>query len=128
MLFSKQYNNVLALAYIGCNEQVRLGFNSTFRIQGKLYHRLGNLPRVGNDPKFAQNFFHDSATELTDRMGLSDALDAEILRDFQDCLYNSNSYIQSFKSAIEICAQEEDLRIVLHAKKVPPDGKAKNSA
>ena len=53
-------------------------------------------------------------------MRLSDTLDAEILGDFQDFLYNSNSYIQSFKSPFETYAEEEDLQIVLHAKKVPP--------
>ena len=94
------------------------GFNPTFRIQGKLYHRLGNiLPPVGNDPEFAHIFFHDSVTELTDR--LSDTLDAEILGNLKDCLYNSNSYIQSFKSAIEFCAVGENLQIVWHAKEVP---------
>ena len=78
---------------IGCNEQVQQGFNRTFRIQGKLHHRLGDLlPPVGSDPNFAQMFFAwFSHTELTDRLRLSDTLDAEILRDFQDCLYNSNS-------------------------------------
>ena len=64
--------------------------------------------------------FYDSATELTNRLRLSDTLKSEILRDFQDCLYNSNSYIQPFKSAIEVCAEGEDLHIVLQAKKVPP--------
>ena len=64
-------------------------------------------------------FFHDSASELTDRQKLSDTLDEEVLRDFQDCLYNLNSYIQPFKSAIEICAEEEDVQIVLHAREVP---------
>ena len=118
MPFSRQYNNALALASIGCKEQVEQGFNPTFRFQGKLNHRLGNiLPPVGNDLK---NFFHDLATEITNILRSSDKLDAEILRNFQDSLYNSNSYIQSFKSAIEICAEEEDLQIFLHVKKVPP--------
>ena len=102
--FSGQYNNGLALASIVCTEQIQQGFNPILRIQGKLYHRLGNLlPPAGNDPKFAQIFFFDdSATKFTDRLRLSVTLDAEILRDFQDCLHNSNSDIQSFKSAIEI--------------------------
>ena len=38
------------------------------------------LPPVGNDPKFAQIAFHDSATEITDRLRLFDMLDAEILK------------------------------------------------
>ena len=121
MPFSREYNIALALGSIGYNEQLQQGFKPTFRIQGKLYHRLGNLlPCVGNDPKFAQIFFHDSATDLTDRLRLSDTLDAEIHKDFQDCLYNTNFDLQSFKSVIEICAEEEDVQIVLHAKKVPP--------
>lgn len=118
---SRLYNNALALASIGCNEHTQQGFNPTFTIQGKLYHRLGSLlPPAGNNPKFAQIFFHDSTTELTDRLSLSDSLNADVIKDFQDCLHTSNSYVQSFKSAVEVCAQDKDLRIILHAKKVPP--------
>lgn len=77
-----------------------------------------SIPRhYRNDPKFAQIYFYDSATELTDRLILSDTLNADII---QDCLHTSNLYIQSFKSAIEVCAEENNLQIILHAKKVPP--------
>ena len=108
--FSRQYNNALALASIECNEQMQQGFNPTFRIQSKLHHRPGNLfSPVRNDPKFVQIFFHDSSKSPTGRLRLSDRSDAEILEDFQDCLYTSNCYIQSFKKATKICVDEENL-------------------
>ena len=111
---------LLASASIGCNEQAQQGFNSAFRIQGKLYHRLCNLlPPVGSDPKFAQTFFSWFGHRAHRQTEIIWYVRWEILRDIQDYLHNSNSYIQSFKSTTEICAEEEDLQIVLHANKVP---------
>lgn len=39
----RAYNNMLALASLGCSEVRPSGFNPTFKIQGKLYHRMGYL-------------------------------------------------------------------------------------
>ena len=55
---TRAYNNVLALASLGCNEIVALGYSPTFKIQGKLYHRIGSLLPSNSDgiPKFAQPY------------------------------------------------------------------------
>ena len=54
----RNYNNALALTSIGCKEHVHGGFNATFTIQGRLYHRMGNLlPEQGETPKFSQIYF-----------------------------------------------------------------------
>ena len=38
----RAYNNVLALASLGCNQVCMTGFNSNFKIQGKMFHRIGS--------------------------------------------------------------------------------------
>ena len=55
--------NALALASLGCNEIVAPGYSPTFKIQGKLYHRIGSLLPSNSEesPKFAQLYFHDSS-------------------------------------------------------------------
>ena len=118
----RSYNNALALASIGCEEKIQNGFNPTFKIQGKMYHRMVSLiPPSGNAPKFAQLFFSDPDTELRDRLQHMDDLDPRILKDLQEGLHAVNNYIKSFKSAIEVCAEHEDINIVLYAGKVAPN-------
>ena len=84
----RKYNNALALASIGCKEHVHDGFNSTFTIQGKLYHRMGNLlPERGETPKFSQIYFHESDidTEVDNRLTHAE-LDRHILQELQSTL------------------------------------------
>ena len=117
----RAYNNALALASLGCNQVCMPGFNPNFKIQGKMFHRIGSLlPADNQTPKFAQLFFYDSDNELANRLSNHSDLDADILGQLQRMLHANNSYIQSFKAAIEIeCV--EDVNIVLHAdKKLKP--------
>ncbi|GFR61646.1 DNA helicase [Elysia marginata] len=117
------YNNALALASIGCHEHFQTGFNPTFTIQGKLYHRIGNLlQKRGAVPKFSQIYFYDSDAQLDYRL-LQSGLDPQILKDFQTTLHSVKTYIQSFKTAIEVSAEQSDVKIVSHAeKKTPQNG------
>ncbi|GFR90618.1 hypothetical protein ElyMa_004308500 [Elysia marginata] len=119
-------NNVLALASIGCHEHFQTGFKHTFTIQGKLYHRVANLlPERGAVPKFSQIYFYDSDAQLDYRL-LHSGLDPQILKDFQTTLHSVNTYIESFKTAIEVSA-EQSVKIVLHAeKKTPQNGHARS--
>ena len=86
----RKYNNALALASIGCKEYVHDGFNPTFTIQGKLYHRMGNLlPERGETPKFSQIYFHDSDTDAELKYRLTHAeLDPHILQELQSTLHS----------------------------------------
>ena len=117
----RAYNNALALASLGCNEVCMQGFSPNFKIQGKLFHRIGSLlPAEKQTPKFAQLFFYDSDNELNNRLSHLNNIDSDILSQLQRVLHANNPYIQSFKAAIEIeCA--EDVSIILHAdKKLKP--------
>ena len=64
------YNNLIALASLGCQEPDDgvLGYRSTYKIQGKIYHRIGSLlPEHGKEPKFGQLYFFDTEYELENR-------------------------------------------------------------
>ncbi|GFS16766.1 DNA helicase [Elysia marginata] len=121
----RNFNNALALAPIGCHEHFQTGFNHTFTIQLKLYHQIGNLiPGRGAVPKFSQIYFYDSDAQLDYRL-LHSGLDPQILKDFQTTLHSVNTCIKSFKTAIEVSAEQSDVKIVLHAeKKTPQNGHA----
>ena len=61
---NRAYNNVLALASIGCKVVNMPGYIPTFKVQGKLYHSIGSLmpgeTETNDTPKFAQLFFVDT--------------------------------------------------------------------
>ena len=57
----RSYNNALAMASIGCDEAVIDGFNPTFKIQGKVYHRIGSLlPTASEDLILGTNCYSAS--------------------------------------------------------------------
>ena len=116
----RSYNNSLALASIGCDEKLLHGFNPTFKIQGKIYHRIGSLtPQDGEIPKFAQIYFHDTDHEAENRLFHNPYLDLPTINILQNCLHRVNPYVQSFKSALDFGDEHTDIQLVLRADKKP---------
>ncbi len=116
----RSYNNAFALASIGCDEKVVHGFSPTFKIQGKVYHRIGSLcPNDGETPKFAQIYFHDTDHEAENRLKHNPHLNLDIVGSLQNCLHRVNPYIQSFKSALDFAQTHNDVQIILKADKNP---------
>ena len=109
-----QYNNALAMASIGGEFPEN---SATTRLQGKMYHSLGSLgpPAPGERPKFASIYFHDPDHEEEHRMAhLSRTpLQPEILRSLQDLLKQINSYLVSFRAAIEVYGAQDNVKIVI---------------
>ena len=109
-----QYNNALAMASIGGDFPEN---SATTRLQGKMYHSLGSLaaPAEGERPKFASIYFHDPDHEEEHRMAhLSRTpLQPDILRSLQNLLRRINSYLVSFKAAIEVYGAQDNVRIVI---------------
>ena len=108
------YNNALAMASIGGDFPEN---NATTRLQGRMYHSLGSLaaPATGERPKFASIYFHDPEHEEEHRMAhLSRThLRPEILRALQNLLSQINGYLVSFKAAIEIYGDHDNVKIVI---------------
>ena len=56
------------------------GFSPNFKIQGRLFHRIGLLLLTEKQtPKFAQLFFYDSDNELNNRLSHLNNIDSDIL-------------------------------------------------
>ena len=96
------------------------GFNPSFKIQGKLHHKLGSLlPCEGDVPKFAQLYFPDTDHELQNRLLHMDGLDEQFLEILQYTLRSINSYCSSLKSALEMWDATKNVRSILDANKKP---------
>lgn len=114
----RAYNNIFALASLGCSEIRQPGFNPTFTIQGKMYHRIGALlPNENEMPKFAQLYFHDTENELENRIRIMDGLNEDVVETIQETLHRVNPYISSLKSGIDLMTSCPEVKLVLHANK-----------
>ena len=115
------YNNILAMASIGCTtpESVR---GPNFKILGKVYHKIGSLlPADEENPKFLQLYFYDNDEATNIRLKIMPKLDKEILKKLTKIIEENNSYIKSFKSAMEYISDNNEVSLVLLAdkKKIP---------
>ena len=123
-----QWNNAFAFTSLGCTQHILPGYNPTFKIQGKVYHRIGSLlPEEGQLPKYAQIYIFDTENELQNRLQNKNSnLDKDILQNIQQALHRFNPYIKSFKSAVELLNIHNDVKIVLHHKKSLKPSEAHN--
>ena len=132
----RSFNNAFALASLGCN-QVRFPTGvSCFKVQGKIHHFMGSLLPLENEaPKFAQLYFIDSEHELTNRsmnletfgttyQGISETRQAmdvlnrnNVVASIQEALHESNPFVRSFKTAMEI--ESPEVKLVLSEKQKP---------
>ena len=115
----RQYNNVMAMASLGTDHKPEIGPN--FKIQGKLSHKLGSLlPESNQSPKFAQIYFHDTDQETSHRMNLFPQLDNKLIQTLQTSLHSINSYVRSFKSALDLGRMGEyKLCLIADRNKIP---------
>ena len=113
----RNYNNALALASIGTEGPPEMG--PSYKIQGKLYHKIGPIgpPPAGEKPKFAQLYFYDTENEAENRNDhVRTNLKFQILQDLQSMLKEVNPYVKSLKNAIEILTTNMEVKICLLAK------------
>ena len=97
------YNNLFSLSSLGFKQPNYgvTGFRPTFKIQGKMYHRIGSLLQVSDQQhKFAQLYFHDSHNELSNRMAIMQGLPQATVDMVQTALHDNNTYTHSFKAAL----------------------------
>ena len=81
-----QINDSFSFTSLGCNQNLLPGYNPIFKIQGKIYHRIGSLlPQEGAVPKYAQVYIFDTENELQIRLNNQDSnLDKEILKKYTE--------------------------------------------
>ncbi len=122
----RAYNNALALASLGCSEHRMAGFSPTFKIQGKLHHRIGSLrPTDGEQPKFAQIYFNDTDHEAQNRLRHNPDLQRNVVNDLQNCLHRVNPYVRSLKSALQVADEHPEVKLVLNADTKPTEEHAR---
>ncbi len=115
----RAYNSSLAFTSLGVNEKHVQGHGPPiFKIQGTVYHRIGQLlPEVGDEPKFSQMLIYDVNNELHNRMKWNDTLQESIMEQLQTMLHEVNPYIEVYKHAAEAMneagAKACDVRLVL---------------
>lgn len=116
----RKYNNAFAMTSLGCQEEWTY---TTFKISGKLYHRIGSLlPISDKDSKFLQVYFiGNSEEEVAKRRENTDSdLDEAILQQLQILLHEQNEYVRLFKCAYEEgCQLQGDVQVVIRDSIIP---------
>ena len=120
----RAYNSAFQMTSFG-QKNLCPGFQSTFRIQGQLYHRIG--PLLPNEDRekheFLQIYFMGDSEAETDRrceLPLGATLDKDIVRDLQAYFHANNVIVKQFKTALEQPEAEGRFRVVIHADRKAP--------
>ncbi|CAE1310394.1 unnamed protein product [Acanthosepion pharaonis] len=124
----RQYNCAFQMTSFGGNAFREVGWNPTFKVQGQVYHRIGSLlPETATDSAFLQIYFIADYNQQADaRMGIIPENDTgqdnhprrDIIMSLQQMLHETNSYVRSFKYALENNTSS-DFIIVIDADKRP---------
>lgn len=119
----REYNSAFQMTSFMSNQIVENGYMPTFKIQGQVYHLAGSLfPHQANAEKFLQIYFVENADRQANIRWESygQQLNLNLVKSLQDMLHLHNSYVQSFKTAIErLPINTPNFQIVIHANKVP---------
>ncbi|CAE1303705.1 unnamed protein product [Acanthosepion pharaonis] len=123
----RQYNCDFQTSF-GGNAFREVGWNPTFKVQGQVYHRIGSLlPETATDLAFLQIYFIADYKQQADaRIGIIPENDTgqhnhprrDIIMCLQQMLHETNSYVRSFKYALEH-KTSSDFIIVINAAKRP---------
>lgn len=118
----RSYNSCFQMTSFGANVTAMPGFMPTFRVQGQVYHQIGSLLPVDDQPpRFLQIYFiGDERAQAERRRVITPLVRLEVIEHLQTLLHRNNSYVQSLLSAMEMVPQDQDWRIVIRADGRPP--------
>ncbi len=117
----RRYNSIFQMTSFGATKVVREGgFMPTFKVQGQVYHLAGSLlPLPNEEASYLQIYFMgDERLEASRRKSIYPGLDENIVHALQQMLHQFNSYINSFKYALERMPSDER-RCAIRADKTP---------
>ena len=94
------------------------GFNSFFRIQGQVYHRIGSMvPSTGKSPKLCQICFIDNQeSQVATRCQIVGGLRSDIVSNIHQLLHNDKHYVQIYKIPKDFFNQQNvptNIRVVI---------------
>lgn len=125
----RKYNNAFAMTSLGCSENWDY---LTFKISGKMYHRIGALiPAPQDSPQFLQLYFlGNTDSEAEKRQQNTDSqLDLNVVTQLQHMMHSINAYVILFKSAFEKAEQiDENVQVVVRDSKIPSIHKGRTNA
>ena len=127
---ARPINNAVCLTSLKNHWQPRDGWQPSIIFQGRIQTWVGPLiPSDGQNPKFAQLYVHDPSLESTTRfnnMVLPTNISVqertvlqELLQRIQDCLHETNPFIQDFIQVMEIPDEEIGNGVLIICAKAP---------
>ncbi|CAI6347001.1 unnamed protein product [Macrosiphum euphorbiae] len=86
----RSYNSCFQMTSFGSNRKKEPGYNTTFSIQGQIYHRIriGSLLPADNNPSFLQIYFlGDSELQVEKRCTVVPKINKKIVSSLQKLLH-----------------------------------------
>ena len=122
------YNNTFSMTSMGTTQVEETGYSPIYKIQGQVHHLIGSLlPSENETPSFLQVYFTGGEeAKLRCNNNNSKVVKKDIVEPLQEMLHAQNSYIKSFKAAMEIVsADENSYQLVIDADKRPTNEHAR---
>ncbi|XP_057433563.1 uncharacterized protein LOC130726329 [Lotus japonicus] len=119
----RSYNSVFSFTSFG--GKIETGLNNgggppQFVISGQNYHRIGSLlPKIGENPKFAQLYIYDTQNEIQNRsrhfrnVDKNGGLNESLIKDLGDMFDKSNVLVHSFRMARDFISQNPSCKVSL---------------
>ncbi|CAI6375927.1 unnamed protein product [Macrosiphum euphorbiae] len=115
----RKYNSCFNMTSFGANRKKESGFQTTFKIQGQIYHRIGSLLPYDCESSFLQIYFiGDDDIQSQRRCSIVPNVQHEIVQSLQNFLNEHNALIKLFKTSLDNMPSDE-CQIVLRADKIP---------
>ena len=118
----RKYNSCFQMTSFGMSQQVddNKGFMPTFRVQGQVYHSIGSLlPPSNEEPKFLQIYFMgDDSKQVQQRCKNLPGVRDDIVKKLQQMVHEHNTYVKSFKLAIDRMPSNQ-YKVIIRADKTP---------
>lgn len=125
----RNYNNAFSMTSLGCQEE--FCNNLTFKISGRICHRIGSMFSESNDPRFLQLYFLNNAElEVNKRReNTSSILKEDLMKILQEMLHLENKYVREFKCASEIICQSTypEIRVIVKDTRIPNTHKGRTN-
>lgn len=122
----RNYNNAFAFSSLGVKiDSSVYGTNGvfTFRIQGELCHRISSLlPRIGEQPKFAQLYVYDSNPQYQAQMRVRhqhNNINLNTVLQLQSMIDQNNPYVAIYRTAKERLDSENHISLCLKTVDAP---------
>ena len=119
----RKYNSCFQMTSFGTSQKAvdrKSGFMPTFTVQGQVYHLIGSLlPPTNAEHTFLQIYFMDNdSMQVKQRCKNLPTIRENIVKELQEMIHEHNSYVKSFKLAIQKMTPTQ-YKVAIRADKTP---------